>query len=223
VTAKSENNPRIGIFGGTFNPIHTCHLKVAAHCRKALGLDRIRFIPAATPPLKADDLAPAADRFAMVQQAIASDPCFEISDVELRRDGPSYTRDTLSALQQEEPTVDWTLILGLDAILGIDAWHQPDAVLRQAPIAVLFRDGADFTNLASVAHLKGVDFFPLTAPYGKQPITVRGDGIRLILLPIPPCNHSATAIRAAIRSGTVPVPGLSPEVATYIIEHHLYV
>ena len=223
MTDKSANNPRIGIFGGTFNPIHTCHLTVATHCRKALGLDRIRFIPAGTPPLKSVDLAPAADRLAMVKQAITTDPNFEVSDLELRRSGPSYTSDTLSTLQREEPTVDWTLILGLDAILGIDAWHQPETVLRQAPIAVLFRDGADFAHLANKAHLKGVDFSPLAEASGHQLITVSGDGIRLILLPIPPCHHSATAIRSAIRSGTVPTPGLSPEVATYIIEHHLYV
>ncbi len=224
MTDISATNPRIGIFGGTFNPIHQCHIRVAAHCRDWLGLDRVRFIPAGTPPLKQADLAPAADRLAMVRIATAEQAGFEVDPIEVERPERSFTLNTLTALQTNHPDTRWTLILGLDTLLGIGDWHRPDQVLRQVPIAVPFRPGAHFGDLEKMPLLSGIDFAPLhhTATGTGRPITVQGDGIHLTLLPIPPCPVSATAIRAAVRSGKTPVPGLSPMVASYIIEHHLY-
>lgn len=223
MTGKSASRPRVGILGGTFNPVHLCHTTVAEQCRLALGLDRIRFIPAGTPPHKRSLLAPAEHRLAMVRLATAGNPAFEVSDLEVHRRGPSFTADTLRALRAAEPAVAWTLVVGLDAVLGLATWHQPDQVLRLAPLAIPFRPGADFTELMHMPLLAGVDFEPLQTDLHHAPVTVRGDGIRLTLLPIPPCPHSATAIRAAIRAGQHPVPGLSEAVANYIIEHHLYV
>ena len=94
---------RAGLLGGSFNPIHFGHLLFADEVRERLGLDRMIFVPAASPPHKpASQLAPAADRFAMVERAVAANPAFSVSDVELRRGGPSYTVDTLTALQRPD-------------------------------------------------------------------------------------------------------------------------
>ncbi|MDH4228780.1 MAG: nicotinate (nicotinamide) nucleotide adenylyltransferase [Nitrospirota bacterium] len=218
--------PRIGIFGGTFNPVHTCHLRVAEACRKALALDRIRFIPAGEPPLKRHDLAPAAHRLEMVRLATEHIAGFEVDAIEVRRSGPSWTIDTLDALCAAFPATRWTLILGLDALLRIDAWHRPDAVLRRVPLAVLFRPGARFGQLAELSALAGVDFSPLLDCCGRDPEAplplTSADGIRLTLVPIPPCPVSGTAIRKALTAGTEAVEGLPPTVAAYIRTHRLY-
>lgn len=223
----SSQHERIGLFGGTFNPIHACHLRVAMDCLKALDLTRICFVPAGTPPVKRADLAPARERLEMVRLATAANPEFEVSDVEVAREGPSYTLDTVAALKRVRPAVRWTLILGLDALLGIGAWHRPEAVLRACPIAVPFRPGARFHNLRDVPQLAGVDFSPLDACCGCDPRDpahlFSADGIHLTLLPIEPCPVSGTAIRAALRKGERHVTGLPEAVEDYIIDHHLYV
>ncbi|HUP55307.1 MAG TPA: nicotinate-nucleotide adenylyltransferase, partial [Methylomirabilota bacterium] len=95
-------SPALGVFGGTFDPIHVAHLAVAEAARDALGLERILFIPNRQPPHKPDQaVTPAADRLAMVEAAIAGNPAFEASTIEIDRDGPSYTADTLAALRDQ--------------------------------------------------------------------------------------------------------------------------
>ena len=226
-SARSHTSPRVGIFGGTFNPVHECHLTVAEAARKGLDLDRICFVPAGTPPVKRADLAPAADRLEMVRIATRGRAGFEVSDVEIRRDGPSYTIDTLTQLKIDQPEVDWTFVLGLDAVLGIGSWHRPDAVLRAAPMAVLYRAGASFGQLRELPQLAGVDFAPLDPCCGDDPTVpmhlFSADGIHLILVPILPCPASGTDIRAAIRAGESHPNGLSGPVSAYIMQHHLYV
>lgn len=217
---------RIGIFGGTFNPVHDCHLKVAGDCRDALGLHTVLFVPAGEPPLKRADLAPARHRLEMVRLAVGERPGFAVSDLEITRPGPSYTLDTLRALAEARPDAAFTLILGLDALLGIGAWHRPDQVLRACPIAVLFRPGMRFGQLADLPALAGVDFAPLKDRCGTDPEApvplFSADGIHLTLLPTPPCPVSGTRIRAALKAGSHSVPGLPEAVASYIIRHHLY-
>ena len=184
------------------------------------------FVPAGEPPLKRSDLVPARHRLEMVRLAVADHPGFAVSDLEVNRPGPSYTLDTLKALAAERPRADLTLILGLDALLGIEAWHLPDAVLRTCPIAVLFRPGARFSQLADLSRLRGVDFSPLKDGCGNNPSApvhlFSADGIHLTVLPIPPCPVSGTRIRAALKAGERAVPGLPDTVASYIIQHHLY-
>jgi len=229
-----ENPRRVGVFGGTFNPVHACHLRVAADCRRALDLDTVLFVPAGEPPIKRTDLAPAADRFEMVRLAIAGHEGFAVSDVEVRRPGPSYTIDTLKALSDEMPGDELVLLLGLDALLGIGAWHRPAEVLRAAPIATVFRPGAHFAKLAEVPELSGVDFSPLTALGGADPegplALASPDGIRLTLVPVAPCPVSGTRIRAALRKGpragaqgvAQGVDGLPDSVLSYILQARLY-
>ncbi|MFQ5508016.1 MAG: nicotinate-nucleotide adenylyltransferase [Leptospirillia bacterium] len=221
-----DNARRVGVFGGTFNPIHACHLRVAEDCRVALGLDLILFVPAAEPPLKRVDVAPADKRLDMVRQAVEGHAGFAVSDIETCRDGPSYTIDTVRALKAEHPDVSWTLIMGLDAMLSIDAWHQADALLRACPVVVLFRPGAAFSQLRDLPALAGVDFTALDPCCGDAPdMPVHlssADGIGLTLLKIQPCPTSGTRIRAAIRAGERRIDGLPETVERFIIQHHLY-
>ena len=141
--------PRRGLFGGSFNPPHVGHLAVAEACGQALGLDRVVWMPAAAPPHKLGDaaLAPAADRLALVRLAIAGNPRFHASDLELRRaaDGrPSYTVDTLRALGADG---DWALLVGGDSLAGFARWREPREILRRARLAAYRRPGADLGDV----------------------------------------------------------------------------
>jgi nicotinate-nucleotide adenylyltransferase len=129
-----------GVLGGTFDPIHLGHLRAAEAVREALGLERVLFVPAAEPPHRPEPVASRLDRFAMVALATASHPDFVVSDLELRREGPSYSVDTLEALAARTggPLV---LILGSDALADLPGWHRVERVLELARIAVLERPG----------------------------------------------------------------------------------
>jgi nicotinate-nucleotide adenylyltransferase len=133
---------RIGVFGGTFNPIHRGHLHAAEQVREQLGLERIVFVPAAEPPLKrggADPIAPAALRFGWVQAALRGHPSFTADDLELHRAGPSYTIDTLRALCVKLAPVQLVFIVGEDAFAELDAWREPASLLTLADFAVMTR------------------------------------------------------------------------------------
>ena len=131
----------IGVFGGTFDPIHYGHLRSAFEMRQALRLEEVRFIPCGDPPHRDATLAGAALRFRMVQVAIAGQEGFVSDDRELRRDGPSYSIDTLTDLRAEFPMRSLGLILGMDAFLGLPKWHRWDEILDTAHIVVAHRPG----------------------------------------------------------------------------------
>jgi len=132
---------RLGILGGTFDPVHIAHLRVAEEVREALGLERVLFVPAGDPPLKTHTGAPAAARLEMVRLAVASHPAFEALDLEVRRDGPSYAADTLADLQRDNPGVELWFILGTDQLRALDQWREPRRVLERARLAVVRRPG----------------------------------------------------------------------------------
>jgi len=134
---------RIGVFGGTFDPPHLGHLVVASDACEALGLGRVLWIPSAVPPHKLRTVqAPAHARLEMVRAAIGGDPRFEADDVELRREGPSYTVDTLRELAARHPGDELVLLIGADNLREIPGWREPREILRLARVAVLSRDGA---------------------------------------------------------------------------------
>lgn len=135
---------KIGIFGGTFNPIHLAHLRTAVEIREGFGLDAVYLIPSASPPHKGRaDLAPAADRMAMVQAAIAGHSGLRTSDIELKRQGPSFTIDTVCAFRRYLPEDTWLyLILGLDAFLEIETWKSYQDLLHTIPLIVVNRPDA---------------------------------------------------------------------------------
>ncbi|MEZ4700630.1 MAG: nicotinate-nucleotide adenylyltransferase [Rhodothermales bacterium] len=131
---------RVGIFGGTFNPPHFAHLILAEIIREQAELDRIRWIPTHTPPHKTAE-TPARHRLAMTRLAIAGNDAFEVSEIELERGGPSYTVDTLEALQRAEPDVAFSLLIGGDSLADFMTWRRPDEIVRRAPLIVYRRPG----------------------------------------------------------------------------------
>lgn len=133
---------RVGIFGGSFDPIHLGHLWIAEAAREQLQLDQVRFIPAAISPLKPDNRpAGPKERQEMVQLAIAGNPAFILDDRELRRSGISYTVETLRELHREFPTHEWFLIVGGDSLQDFDRWREIGEICQLAIPAVAVRAG----------------------------------------------------------------------------------
>ena len=187
---------RIGLLGGTFNPIHLGHLVLAETARERLGLDEVWFIPVAQPPLKDDpDLAPAADRLQMVELAIAGHPAFRACDVEIRRGGKSYTADTLRELQSRDGGASaFVFIVGSDACSQLAQWRDYPAVLQLCRFVIALRPG----------------FHPPTLPRGVE------------TLEVPLLDISATDIRRRVTEGRS-VRYLVPEpVRAYIQDRLLY-
>jgi nicotinate-nucleotide adenylyltransferase len=139
---------RLGILGGTFNPIHIAHLVVAEQVAEARRLDKVLFIPARIPPHKdSPDIAPAEDRCRMTVLATESNPCFEVSRTELDRSGRSFTKDTLRELRQSYPGTEFFYIVGSDAVAELSTWREPELVLKLAHFLVAMRPGHDLTRL----------------------------------------------------------------------------
>jgi nicotinate-nucleotide adenylyltransferase len=134
---------RIGIIGGTFDPIHTGHLIIAQEVCWSLGLSKILFVPAGDPPHKQNvNVTSAEHRLAMVRLGIAGNPAFEISNVELERGGLSYTADTLETLHRQlGPDTELYFIIGVDAAAELLNWYHPDRVIKYAKLAVVSRPG----------------------------------------------------------------------------------
>lgn len=132
--------PRVGVFGGTFDPVHVGHLAIALAALESVPLDRVLFVPARRSPLKdRDPVASVADRVAMLGAAIAHEPRFALSRVELDRDGPSYTVTTLEALRSQGQLF---LILGSDALADLGRWRDPERISELATLLVAARPGA---------------------------------------------------------------------------------
>ena len=131
----------IGIFGGTFDPIHYGHLRSAFEMLQALDFAEVRFIPCSDPPHRGVTYANAAQRYRLVDIAIAGQDGFAVDDRELRRGGPSYTIDTVLELREEFPDRSLGLIIGMDAFLGLPTWHRWDEILDYAHIIVAHRPG----------------------------------------------------------------------------------
>ncbi len=133
---------RLGVFGGTFDPVHHAHLIVAAEAFEALDLDQLLFVPAADPPHKRGSVVASADqRLRMLSAAIRDDPRFRVDDLELRRTGPSFTVDTLRELSDREEGAELFFLLGVDQYREFDRWREPDEIVRLARLAILARGG----------------------------------------------------------------------------------
>jgi nicotinate-nucleotide adenylyltransferase len=195
---------RTAVFGGSFNPIHYGHLLLADEVVEALALDRVLFVPAAVPPHKSPAyLAPAEDRYEMVKLATAGHPTFAVSDVELRRAGPSYTVDTLTALGI--PRDELFLIVGSETFLDFLTWREPRRIAELARLVVVPRVGSVF-DPASAAVQKVV------REIGQEPLVVRATS-----LPI-----SASDLRRRVREGRSIAYRVPDPVAAYIHAKHLY-
>jgi nicotinate-nucleotide adenylyltransferase len=195
---------RTAVLGGSFNPIHYGHLLLADDVADLLGLDRVLFVPAARPPHKPHaDLAPAQDRYAMVELAIAGHPKFAASDLEFCRPGPSYTVDTLEALRI--PREELFLIIGSETFLDLLTWRSPRRVAQLARLVVVPRIGSAF-DLESAAVRKVVH------EIREEPLVVRASS-----LPI-----SASDLRRRVREGRSIAYRLPEAVGAYIRAERLY-
>ena len=191
---------RIGLYGGTFDPIHFGHLRAAENAREELGLDLVAFVPAAVPPHRGAPVSAASDRLAMVRIATTPYAAFEAWDHELRREGPSYTIETVEALVAAHAADAFVLVVGADTWPEIPTWREPERLLALVEVAVVDRPGYAST--------------PLTPPFpgARGARRVCGPGLPL----------SASAIREHARSGRS-VRFLVPDaVADYIGERGLY-
>jgi len=189
--------PRIGLFGGTFDPIHSGHIEVAESVRSALGLDRMLVVVANDPWQKQDrPVSPAEDRFALVAAALADRPGLEASRTELDRGGPSYTIDTVRTVLTDEPGAEVVVVVGADVVASIDSWHDHEALRDLVTLAVVDRPGV------------------MTA---EPP-----PGWRSVRVACTPVDVSSTALRSALEAGEA-VDGLVPDaVIRGIVERDLY-
>lgn len=215
---------RIGIYGGTFNPIHRGHLRSASEVANALDLDRIVFIPSAQPPHKPEDgegsIAPAALRLAWVERAIEDEPLFEVDPIELERDGPSYSVDTMSELVERLKPARLVFIIGHDAFTLLGSWREPLRLLAMVDFAVTSRPPV------MEGHLEA--WLPACA---KDAIEVSQDGrtgrhtktgSKIDLVEIAALDVSASGIRERIRNGESVSELLPDAIRNAVIESGCY-
>lgn len=215
---------KIGIFGGTFNPIHYGHLRAAEEIRAMFGLEKIFFIPSGSPPLKRKDLAEAKHRYKMVRMAVRNNPYFEVLDIECVRPGKSYTVNTLEQLLRDYPDADLYFILGIDAFLDIPNWREPEKIMSLANFIVLSRPGGNFSELfpSPYLDLKKTRLSGLDRGEIALYTTVLQSGKKALLTTVTPIGISSTEIRECVKRG-FSIKYLLPEnVESYIISKSLY-
>ena len=194
---------KLGIVGGTFDPVHLGHVAMAEAAARCADLDRVLLVPAAVPPHRGAAAAPAEERLAMCRIAVAGHPRLEVSDLELRRSGPSYTVDTLRLLARKRPADELHLVLGWDAAREIRSWHRPDEVLRLARLVVVSRPGYPSPGSAELAGA-GID------------------PTRAVLCDVRTPDVDATDVRRLAGAGANLAGLLDAEVEAYVRGHGLY-
>jgi len=189
---------RVGLFGGSFDPVHNAHVALARTALEQLRLDELRWIPVGQPWQKARRLAAAADREAMVRLAIAGEPRFVLDRVELRRSGPTFTLDTVRELVAAEPGHQWFLILGQDQYASLHTWHDWRELLDLVTLAIANRPGAALAVNPQIARAEHQ------------------------LVPLPMMDVSSTEVRRRVAAGESIAELVPGTVARYIEQHRLY-
>jgi len=206
----------IGIYGGTFDPVHFGHLRPALEVQEALGLKEVRFVPAGQPPHRDMPYATAAQRLAMLRAAIDDQPGFVVDEREVQRAGPSYMVDTLASLRAELGAQPLCLILGYDAFLGLASWHQWPRLLELAHLVITHRPGWNNDDLDAVLQ----DLITQHAKTAAQLSQTPAGGVTLV--EVTQLDISATRIREQLRAGQ-DIRYLLPEVVYEMIrEQNLY-
>lgn len=194
----NQKAARIGLFGGSFDPVHNAHVALARLAVAELRLDRLFWIPAGKPWQKQRDITPASHREAMVRLAIDGEPRFALSRIEIEREGPSYTVDTVRELAALYPGTHWHLVIGQDQYASLHTWHDFQALLRLVTVAIADRP---------------------EAPMSADP-QVRDIPHEAVALPM--MDISSTDIRERLAHGQGIDDLVPPAVARYIARHHLY-
>jgi nicotinate-nucleotide adenylyltransferase len=211
--AASSTRRRIGLYGGSFDPVHQAHRALARAALDQLGLDELRWMPAGQPWQKARRLEAAEHRVAMLELVIAGEPRYRLERCEVDRSGPSYTLESLVTLQVGElatDRADWTLVIGQDQLANFTRWHGWQQILGRATLAVAARAG-----VAAEAPAELTRWIVDNAPARS-----------LQRIDLAPLDHAATLLRHRLSAGepaaTLAPQWLAPEVASYIARHHLY-
>lgn len=196
---SEESFGKLGILGGTFNPPHIAHLIVAESVRDQLKLDKVLFIPAATPPHKTNiEIIPAEQRSRMLRLATKSNPFFGVSDIELHRKGKSFTIDTLIELKGRFPKSIFYYLLGIDLLIEFDTWKNPDRILEECTLVAMNRPDADLARVDKEL-LRKVE-----------------------LVNVPNLDISSTIIRRRVKFGRSIKYLVPDEVEKYILENSMY-
>jgi len=199
----TEKTQAIGVYGGSFDPVHFGHLRPALEVKQQLLLDQLRFIPSGNPPHKSGPRVSAADRVAMLDLAIARSPGLIIDTREVDTQKPSYTLDTLKSLQSDFPQARLTLVIGMDQFSVFDTWHQWQQILAMADVAVMERPGESLSDIASSI---------LNGEFGSAINTV----------PVTQLEISSSRIRRELDQGTDVQFLLPYAVRQFIIDNKLY-
>lgn len=214
--ARHAGTRRIGLLGGTFNPVHVGHLRAALDVAEYMGLDELRLVPSARPPHRETPQASAEQRLEMVRLAVRGEPVLCVDDRELKRESLSYTVDTLESIRGELATEDQLfLLVGWDAFCGLPTWHRWSELLEHCHILVLQRPDADSEAPEELRDL-------LAARSVPDPLSLNGAGGQISFIWQAPIAVSATQIRQRLAEGRS-VRFLVPDaVLAYIHAHHLY-
>lgn len=198
-----KNGKKVGIMGGTFNPIHNGHLLLAQKAQEQIGLDKVLFMPSGNSYMKRNVLEPQK-RVDMVALAIKNNPYFELSLLEVQKSGNTYTCETLEDLAASNPDTQYYFIIGADSLFQIENWWHPERIFAKATLVCTVRDDYDFNAMKK----KGNILAQL--------------GAKIIYLNIPKISISSTDIRAKVKNNLSILEYVPQEVADYIKQEHLY-
>ncbi len=204
----------MGVFGGTFDPVHQGHLRTVASVQQQLDLAHVLFVPAARPRLRSAPIASATHRLEMLKRALASEPSFEVNDLELGRDGPSTTVLTLEALYHDYQETPICFILGIDAFLGFPQWHRWAELLGLAHFVVMSRPG-------TVLPVERPTWWVRAETTDLSMVHRRRAG-SVVMVEVPPMDVAASNIRERLRVGDDISHSVPKSVIDYITEHQLY-
>lgn len=209
---------RIGVFGGTFNPVHYGHLRAAEEVRERLKLSKIIFLPAGRPPLKHSALAGARHRLRMTSLAISGNPRLEVSDIECARAGTSFTVETMLALRAQRPKDRLYFILGADAFSDLPLWKDPYLLVTLCDFVVITRPPNGFGQALDSPFIGA-----MPVKRGNAPLMARlRGGRKAYFLEVTNVDISSTMIRSLVREGRSAKYLLPAEVESYIIANKLY-
>ncbi|MEX2471573.1 MAG: nicotinate-nucleotide adenylyltransferase [Gemmatimonadota bacterium] len=209
MAVRPDGHPseRLGVFGGTFDPPHRGHVRVATDVADRLDLDRMLWVPARVSPFKREETVTDAEiRLEMVRRAAELDPRFEVDARELDRPGPSYTIDTLESLRSEHPDAEIFLVLGADQFEDFPRWREPERIVRVVRLAVMNRAGASPRSVAP-----------------EVAAAVEGLEQAVVFVPVTDVDVSSTGVRARVAEGHDPADHVPGAVADVIRARGLYV
>ena len=219
---KEDKEKKIGLFGGTFNPVHLGHLRAAEEIRETFGLNKIYFIPAFIPPHKnTTEIAPSNDRLKMLKLAIHGNPFFDLSDIELKREGKSYTVDTLRYFTSKFSDHSHYFIVGTDQYSEIITWKDYKTLFKLSNLIVVERPGFNF-DLSKLIPLELKDDFRYYKKNNNVTHYINERSLLLSLVKIEGLGISSTRIRRKIKNNKSLRYLVPTEVETYILSRGIY-